>query len=329
VTIASMPSETTPSRWGPFSHVAFTVIWSVSVVSNIGTAMFDTASGWLITSIDPNPMMVSLVQVAVSLPLFLFTLPAGALADVLDSRRLLIAVETAILTVSVIFAGLVSVGLATPTLLLATTFLLGIGGALTSPAWGATLPMLVSKEDLDGATAANGAGFNIGRAAGPALGGLVIAWSRISVPFWVFAATNVAIIAALLWWRSPRRAGGSLPAERLLNAVRTGARHAANNPDLRATLLARLWTQSGPPDDDSGEHYGCGKVGCELVIAGGDASLILEAAEHALDEIALAISGLVERMMSFAGRVVRDQTPRERGVGPTTIFAECRLVAQS
>jgi MFS family permease len=237
VTIASTPSEAAPSRWGPFSHLAFTVIWSVSVFSNVGTAMFDTASGWLITSIDPNPMMVSLVQVAVSLPLFLFTLPAGALADVLDSRRLLIAVETAILAVSVIFAGLVSIGLATPTLLLATTFLLGVGGALTSPAWGATLPMLVPKEDLDGAIAANGAGFNIGRAAGPALGGLVIAWSGISVPFWVFAATNVAIIAALLWWRSPRRGGGSLPAERLLNAVRTGARHAANNPDLRATLV--------------------------------------------------------------------------------------------
>jgi MFS family permease len=92
MTAALTTTEAAPSRWGPFSHLAFTVIWSVSVISNVGTAMFDTASGWLITSIDPNPMMVSLVQVAVSLPLFLFTLPAGALADVLDSRRLLIAV---------------------------------------------------------------------------------------------------------------------------------------------------------------------------------------------------------------------------------------------
>ena len=98
--------------------------------------MFDTASGWLITSLDANPMTVSLVQVAVSFPLFLFTLPAGALADVIDSRRLLIAVELAILAVSVIFAGLVSLNLATPALLLATTFMLGVGGALTSPAWG-------------------------------------------------------------------------------------------------------------------------------------------------------------------------------------------------
>src|SRR5271166_4454556 len=153
-----------PSRWGAFGSVAFTVIWTASVMSNVGTAMFDTASGWLITSLDANPMIVSLVQVAVSLPLFLFTLPSGALADVIDSRRLLIAVEVAILAVSVIFAGLVSLNLATPALLLATTFPLGVGGALTSPAWGATIPLLVPKEDLDSATALNGVGFNVGRA---------------------------------------------------------------------------------------------------------------------------------------------------------------------
>ena len=103
---SAAPTQPVPSRWGPFSHVAFTVIWTASVISNVGTAMFDTASGWLITSLDANPIIVSLVQVAVSLPLFLFTLPAGALADVIDSRRLLIAVELAILAVSVIFAAL-------------------------------------------------------------------------------------------------------------------------------------------------------------------------------------------------------------------------------
>src|ERR1700688_245709 len=113
-----------PSRWGPFSHLAFTVIWTASLVSNVGTAMFDTASGWLITSLNANPTTVSLVQVAVSLPLFLFTLPAGALADVIDSRRMIIIAEVAIIVVSAIFAALVSLGRATPTLLLLTTFLL-------------------------------------------------------------------------------------------------------------------------------------------------------------------------------------------------------------
>src|SRR5580693_8165340 len=146
LTTAAAPTEAAPSRWGPFGHLAFTVIWTATLVSNVGIAMFDIASGWLITSLDANPITVSLVQVAVSLPLFLFTLPSGALADVIDSRRLLIAVEVAILAVSVVFAGLVSLNLATPSLLLATTFLLGVGGALTSPAWGATIPMLVPKQ---------------------------------------------------------------------------------------------------------------------------------------------------------------------------------------
>ncbi len=185
-------------------------------------------------------MTVSLVQVAVSFPLFLFTLPAGALADVIDSRRLLIAVELAILAVSLIFAGLVSLGLATPALLLTTTFLLGVGGALTSPAWGATIPLLVPRQDLDSATALNGVGFNIGRAAGPALGGVIIAAGGVAVPFWIFAASNAVIVAALIWWRRPRKAADSLPAERLVSAVRAGVRHAVNNEWLRATLMRVL-----------------------------------------------------------------------------------------
>ena len=229
--------ESASSRWGAFGSLAFTVIWTASVLSNVGTAMFDTASGWLITSLDANPMIVSLVQVAVSLPLFL---PSGALADVIDSRRLLIAVELAILAISVIFAGLVSLNLATPALLLATTFLLGVGGALTSPAWGATTPLLVPKEELDSATALNGVGFNVGRAAGLALGGLVIAALGIAVPFWIFAASNVVILAALVWWRKPQKAAESLPAERLVSAVRAGIRHVANNQYLRATLMRVL-----------------------------------------------------------------------------------------
>ena len=240
LTPAAATPAPAPSRWGPFSYGAFTVIWTASLVSNVGTAMFDTASGWLITSLDSNPVTVSLVQVAVSLPLFLFTLPSGALADVIDSRRLLIFVEIAILAVSVAFAGLVSFNLATPTLLLATTFLLGVGGALTSPAWGATIPMLVPRQELDSATAANGVGFNIGRAAGPALGGLAIAALGIAFPFWVFAISNIGVILALLWWRAPRKSSESLPAERLLAAVRAGVRHAANNPYLKATLLRVL-----------------------------------------------------------------------------------------
>jgi MFS family permease len=234
------PTQPAPSRWGAFGYAAFTVIWTASVASNVGTAMFDTASGWLITSLSADPVAVSLVQTAVSLPLFLFTLPAGALADIIDSRRLLIVVELAILAVSAIFASLVSLNLATPMSLLATTFFLGVGGALTSPAWGSTIPLLVPKEDLESATAANSVGFNLGRAIGPALGGIVIAALGISVPFWIFVASNVGIVASLLWWRAPRKSVDGLHAERLTSAVRTGVRHAANNEFLRATLIRVL-----------------------------------------------------------------------------------------
>ncbi len=149
-------------------------------------------------------------------------------------------VEVAISAVSAIFAGLVSLDLATPSLLLATTFLLGVGGALTSPAWGSTIPLLVAKQDLDSATAANSVGFNLGRALGPALGGIVIAAFGIATPFWIFAASNFGIVAALLWWRTPRKSAESLPAERLISAIRTGLRHAENNQYLRSTLIRVL-----------------------------------------------------------------------------------------
>ena len=237
---SATPTEVAPSRWGAFAYAAFTVIWTASTISNVGTAMFDTASGWLITSLNANPTTVSLVQVAVSLPLFLFTLPAGALADVIDSRRMLIIAEVAIIIVSAIFAALVSLGRATPTLLLLTTFLLGVAGALSAPAWLSITPLQVPRRELDSAVAANSVGFNLSRAVGPALGGFVIAVFGISTPFWIFGAGNLGIIAALLWWRSPQKSADSLPAERLTSAIRTGVRHAANNRNLRATLARSL-----------------------------------------------------------------------------------------
>src|SRR5208337_24507 len=142
-------------RWGVFGNLAFTVILIASSVSNVGVAMFDTASSWLMTSLDPDPMMVSAVQVATTLPLFLLTLPAGALADIVDARRLLIGAQIFVAAVSVAFAALVSLDLATPKALLATTFVLGAGGALAAPAWLLITPMVVPKDDLDSAIAIN------------------------------------------------------------------------------------------------------------------------------------------------------------------------------
>src|SRR6202022_4024038 len=111
-------AEFAPSRWGAFGRPAFAVIWGASVLLNVGVAMFDTASAWLMTSLATDPMAVSMVQVAASLPLFLITLPAGALAAIIDPRRFLLAVETGIIVLAIVFATLVTFNLATPASLL-------------------------------------------------------------------------------------------------------------------------------------------------------------------------------------------------------------------
>jgi predicted MFS family arabinose efflux permease len=238
---APQQSSASPSPWlGAFAHPAFAVIWVASTMALVGIAMYDAASGWLMTSLDLEPLDVSLLHAATMAPMFLFTLPAGAIADIVDPRRLIIAVSWAIAALMAIFAGIVSFDLASPLLLLLTTFLLSAAWSLNVPAWLSMLPILVPKPDLPGAIAANGVGYNLSRTVGPALGGLVIMKFGMSTPIWAFAAANLGVAAALLWWRGPRKETSSLPAERLSSAVRTGLRHAANNRLLRATLVRTL-----------------------------------------------------------------------------------------
>ena len=230
-------SEPVRSPWSPFHHRTYAVIWTATVVSNIGGWMYSAAAAWLMTSLDANPVMVSLVQVATSLPMFLFALPAGALADIIDKRRFLIVVEFGIMVVSALFATMVTFDLVTPVTLLLFMFVIGAGSALTAPAWQSIVPALVPKPDLPAAVAANSVGINISRAVGPALSGIIAAGFGIAAPFWLDAFSNFGTIGALVWWRTPRRTGRRLPAERLASAIRTGARYARNNPPLRATLF--------------------------------------------------------------------------------------------
>jgi predicted MFS family arabinose efflux permease len=221
----------------PFRHPAFTVIWTATLVSNVGGWMYSAASGWLMTSLNPDPFIVALVQAAASLPICLFAIPAGALADIFDKRRFLIVVETITTIVSAIYAVIVGFGLATPANLLVFTFLIGAAGAMTVPAWQAVVTYLVPKDDLPPAIAANSVGVNISRAIGPALGGLTISGWGIVAPFWINAASNLAIVGSLLWWRPRTRAGTLLPAERFGQAVLAGLRYARHNRHLRATLV--------------------------------------------------------------------------------------------
>ena len=234
------PPSNRSTMFGAFAHPAFAIVWTASTCALIGIAMYDTASGWLMTTFDLNPFDVSLLHTATTLPIFLFTLPAGAIADIVDPRRMIIAVSFAIAALMTIFAAVVALEFVSPALLLLTTFVLSAAWSLNAPAWLSIVPQLVPKPMIPGAIAAHSVGYNLSRTLGPALGGFIIVRYGAAVPLWIFVGANLAVIAALTWWRAPGRQRASLPAERLSSALRTGLRHTANNRLLWATLARTI-----------------------------------------------------------------------------------------
>ena len=234
---ADAPATPLPPAWGALRYPVFRWLWIATVVSNIGAWMYNAASGWLMTSLNPSPLMVSLVQVANSLPLFLFALPAGALADMLDKRRLILALEILTTVLSAVFALLVTVHVVSPTLLLVFILVLGTLSALETPAWQAIVPLLVPESALSSAVAVNSVGVNISRVIGPAITGGLIVGLGIAAPFWLDAFSNAGVIGVIFRWRPPARATArTLPAESLTGAIRTGVRYARYHRALRATL---------------------------------------------------------------------------------------------
>src|ERR1700722_7892980 len=226
--------------WAPFTHRTFAIIWLATVVSNIGSWMYNVATGWLMVSLDASPLTVSMVQVSNTLPMFLFAIPAGALVDIINQRRFLIAGETAYTAASMAFAVPFWLHLTGPTSLLILSFLVSMGSAFTAPAWQAIVTQLVPKPELQAAVAANSVGINISRALGPALGGLLVVSFGLGAPVWVNAVSNIGVVAALFWWRPPIKPVVPLPAESFTSGVRTGLRHARYNPYLGATLIRTI-----------------------------------------------------------------------------------------
>jgi len=226
-----------PPAWGALRYPTFRSLWVATLVSNVGGWMYSAASGWLMTTLNPSPLMVSLVQVATSLPLFLFALPAGALADMLDKRRLILVLEILTTLFSAVFALLLTLHAVGPALLLLFTFLVGTLGALETPAWQAIVSQLVPAPALSSAIAINSLGVNISRVIGPAITGVIIAGLGIAAPFWLDAFSNAGVIGVIYRWRPPPRATlRTLPAESLTGATRAGLRYARYNGPLRATL---------------------------------------------------------------------------------------------
>jgi MFS family permease len=188
------------SAWSPLRQPLFRALWLAAVTSNIGTWMQSTGAVWLMTSLTPSPLMVALVQTATSLPFFLLALPAGALADVVDRRRLLLGTQGWMLTAAALLGLLTLVGTTTPWTLLALTFLLGLGTAVNTPGWQAITPDLVPRPELPAAVALGGVAVNLARAVGPALGGLIVAAAGAGAVFLLNAASFVGVMIVLYRW---------------------------------------------------------------------------------------------------------------------------------
>src|SRR5512146_105967 len=181
------------SAWEPFREPLFTRLWAAAVISYTGTWMRNTGTGWLMTSLTMSPMLVSLVQVAMSLPVFLVALPAGALADMMDRRRLLLLTQSWMVVTVAVLGVLTLAGLVTPWLLLLLTFLMGLAEVMNDPAWQAITPEIISGERHASAVALNSAGYNVARAVGPALGGLIIAEAGSGTAFLLNAVSFIGV----------------------------------------------------------------------------------------------------------------------------------------
>lgn len=238
---ASQPLNEKGTRggaWRPLRVPMFRNLLAADLVSDIGTFMQGVGAAWLMVSQGAGPLLVALTQTASALPFFLLALPAGALGDIFDRRKLILTTEVWMLCVAVALATLTLLHWINPWMLLLLTLALSIGDALEAPAWRAVLPELVPQEDLLSAMALNGIEFNLARAIGPALGGFLIAVAGVGTAFTLNALSFLGVLWVIASWRrSPRHA--SMPRETLSGATRAAIRYTRNSPEM-LTVLGRI-----------------------------------------------------------------------------------------
>jgi MFS family permease len=229
-------ARATTSVWRPLRGQTFRDLLIADIFSDIGTFMQSVGAAWLMVSLQAGPMYVALTQTASALPFFLFALPAGALGDICDRRKLILFTEIWMAFVAVALAALVITGFISPWLLLALTFALSAGDAFETPTWRAVLPELVVKEDLEAASAVNGIEFNLARAVGPGLAGVLIAAFGVGTAFVVNAGSFIGVIFVIARWKRPHRKR-TAPAERVVGATIAALRYVRYSTGVRALII--------------------------------------------------------------------------------------------
>ncbi|WP_084592128.1 MFS transporter [Novosphingobium sp. MBES04] len=233
----SATAQTSPGGpdgpFSPFRHPVFRSIWIANLFSNLGATMQGVAAAWLMTDLTSSHQLVALVQASTTVPIMLFGVFAGAIADNYDRRIVMLIAQSGMLLVSSLLAGLTYAGLISPILLLAFTLSVGIGTALNAPAWQASVRQVVAPRQIPQAIALNSISFNIARSVGPALGGLLISIWDVSFAFAINAVSYIGLIGVLLWWRPQHRKIAPTP---ILPAVWAGLSYCATTRPLRRIL---------------------------------------------------------------------------------------------
>jgi MFS family permease len=236
--VANNATEAPPSTWAPLRIGIFRALWLAVLGSQLGTWMQTVGAQWLLVS-EPNAeTLVSLVQTASMLPILLLALPAGVLADTLDRRRMLIAVQLVQVAIAGGLAVLTLIGQMSPALLLTLTFALGCGASMTVPTYQAIIPELVPRDQLPSAASLGAISINVARAVGPALAGVLVAWTGVAAVFALNAVTFLVFAGVLVGWRRPPEDDGH-GAEPFLAALRAGGRYVRHSLIMRR-ILTRL-----------------------------------------------------------------------------------------
>lgn len=224
------------STWAPLRVQVFRWLWLASLVSNVGAWMQTVGAQWLLVHAAHAAILVSLVQTADMLPDVLFAIVGGVLADILDRRRLIIAVQICLACAGALLATLTITGHMSPALLLMFTFVIGSGSVFITPAYQSLVPELVPRDDISSAVQLNSINVNIARAVGPAIAGIVIAHFGVGADFAVNAGTFLVYAIVALLWRPSASITPQHP-ERFLSALRAGGRYVRHSPVVRRILL--------------------------------------------------------------------------------------------
>ena len=227
-----------PARTGgafsPFRSPVFRAIWIANLCSNVGSSLQSVGAAWLMTELTDSNQLIALVQASVTLPVMLFGVFAGAMADNFDRRRVMLAAQVGMLVTSAALTALTYADLISPFLLLAFTLTVGAGMALNAPSWQASVRRTVEPQELQQAIALSAASVHTARTAGPALGGLIISIWDPSLAFLINTVSYLALIGVLLWWRPEARVVERRP---ILESIAVGLRYSARSSPIRRILV--------------------------------------------------------------------------------------------